>query len=157
MGGRGNKRNAWNRRMAYDLWVVVQATVEETCEAAQITPKTLRRWRDHFAWDVERQKFGGGLGSLLHSFREQLEAIAGALHIAAEQKNWEKVAEINKAATQLLQNSQRVQTIEQGVHYRRLALQWAREFSTALRERRPALLEELLPELKAFIAKVARG
>lgn len=156
--GKGvGKRSAWNRQKAYDLWVVVQASMEETCEAAQITPPTLRRWRADFGWDDARGKFGGGLGSLLASFREQLEGIAADLRTAARERNWKEVAELNKAAGQLLQNAQRIQAIEQGVHYRRLALRWAHDFSSFLGGRRPSLLEQLLPELKAFIGTIARG
>ncbi|MBW7997513.1 MAG: hypothetical protein FVQ81_13245 [Candidatus Glassbacteria bacterium] len=155
MASRTYKQNTWRRQKAYDLWVVVQATVEETCEVSDITARTLRRWRSYYGWDGEREKFGAGLGSLLASFRDQLGRLSQDLRNAAANQDVKRMEELNKVAGQLLVNAMRIQEIEQGVHYRRLSVQWLREFSDHLKQTRPLLLEELLPELKAFMGKIA--
>lgn len=157
MSTKAQKRNTWRRQKAYDLFVVLQATVAETCEAAEITATTLRKWRNYYGWDEEREKFGAGLGSLLASFREQLGQLSQNLRNAAARQDVKQMGELNRVAGQLLINAERVQSIEQGVHYRRLAMQWLRDFSDFLGKRRPSLLEDLLPELKAFMAEIARG
>lgn len=157
MSARALKRDKWHRARAYELWVVVQATVEETCASAEITPKTLRKWRTYYGWDEERKKFGAGLGGLMAAFREQLEGIASGLRTAAQAGDLEKLNELNNVAAKLLSNTAKMQEIEQSVHYRRLALRWAREFGDYLKTRRPMLAEQLLPELKGFLAQITHA
>ena len=157
MNARASKRNSWRGQKAYDMWVVVQATEEETCDAAQITARTLRKWRNAENWDEERERFGAGMGCLLSTLREQLGQAAQHLRSAIANKDTDQVKELNKAINMLLTNSVRVQEIERSVHYRRMALQFTRELSEFLKDRKPLLLEELIPELKAFMAEIARA
>lgn len=151
-----SKLQAWNGVVARRMWVEVGATETETCQAAQITPTTLRRWRESNDWDALRTAAIFRWADALAELQERLGGIVDELR-AADRKDADRVAELVKLMRDVLDAVERIKKIDRDVDYKRLAVKYMRELTRFLGDKDPQALERLLPHVRSFTTEVVRA
>lgn len=150
------KQQTWHLRKARELWVISQLTVTETCLGAQITPTTLRRWRNYHGWDAQRRQYGAGYVDLLAAVRKNMALMATALEEQVD-PDAEKIAANNKVLRGLLDTIERIRKVEENVDYRRLGMRWGKQLVGFITERDGEAAAALEPHLAAFLNEIVRG
>lgn len=138
------------------MWVVHQATVAETCEAAEITKRTLQRWRDYGAWDKERETAVRGFAAVNSALLRDMTKLSEELAKLAP-GDPEAINANALAMSRVLGNMERIRKMERDVDYKRMALAWTRGLIEHLRTQDPAALKTLQKHLRAYTVEIARA
>ena len=154
MSKRAIKRDSWQGKLAYDLWVLSQASEAETCHACKISAETLRRWRKYFEWDRERKQQAQGFAVMYLVIHKQIDALARKMDVAQD-VDLKYINSLSKTLNNLLNHLERLKKIERNVDYKRFAIRWAREFVQYLEERDIEALKAVRPNMNGFVRKIA--